>query len=88
MTSTDRYGRTNRSALGLTADEHLLLSRLMSDPSRERRGNEPWERAWWKPYTSYDGRLAASLARKGLIESSGGRPSAKLGPRYRWRKEP
>jgi hypothetical protein len=79
---------SGRSALGLTAHEHYLLARLMDDSGRDRDGSEPWRRSWVQAHNSADGRVFASLHRKGLIESDGGRPSAKIPPRYRWRKEP
>jgi hypothetical protein len=80
--------RRNESAVGLTAAEHYELALLMMDESRQREGNGPWERTWHRAYDSATGRIFASLARKGLIESDGGRPSAKIAPRYRWRREP
>jgi hypothetical protein len=72
------------SALGLTAAEHFALARFMTDSSRERSGAEPWQRSWHGAHNAADGRVFASLARKGLIESKPGPES----PRYRWRSKP
>lgn len=79
---------SKQSALGLTANEHEMMSRLMSYSSREKHGNGPWERSWMQARNSLDGRTLASLARKGLIERTGGSDTAKISPRYRWRRKP
>lgn len=77
----------NRSALGLTAAEHYALADLMSSSNKEREGDGPWERSWHQAYDSATGRAYASLARKELVEVKPGRPSAKIAPQYRWRRE-
>lgn len=77
---------TRQSALGLTAREHFLLARLMDSSSRQRSGDDPWERAWTQAYNPADGRAFAKLARLGIIECKPRR--GKLPSYYRWRKEP
>lgn len=72
----------------LTDFQRGVLAGLLTNRSRQRDGNGPWERGWVTPTSPAQSRAMAQLHRVGLIDRRDGRPSAKVPHNYRWRTEP
>lgn len=75
-------------AWDLTDFQRGVLAGLITNSSRQRDGNGPWERGWVTPMSPAQSRAMAHLYRRGLIEQRYGRPSSKIPHSYRWRTKP